>query len=185
MAPKWTPELNLRGSANFAPGSHIGEAVASLEALNQPSPLTGLAALIARGLEIADPDLKLGSLLSDKAAALYPQTLTRCVPDLTTSDSFGGIAPSELFRDGADLSAATKAANANDPEDLKLKPAPVLVEQGSSDTTVLPPFTDSLVKRLRDGGAKARYKRYESVGHADIVSAAADDATAWIAARLK
>ncbi len=43
------------------------------------------------------------------------------------------------------------ALNENDPETLKLR-APVQIEQGTADTTVLPLFTDQLVPKLKANG---------------------------------
>ena len=36
LAPKWTPELKLRGTVAFAPASHLGEQVPLLRRLTQP-----------------------------------------------------------------------------------------------------------------------------------------------------
>jgi hypothetical protein len=47
-------------------------------------------------------------------------------------------------------------------------------------------FTDQLVKDLNKNGAKGlTYKKYPGVDHGAITTAAAKDATAWIAQRLR
>ncbi len=61
---KWAPELTLRGTLAFAPASHIGDQAALLRALDQPSGVSGLAALILRGIDIARPDLNVQAVLS-------------------------------------------------------------------------------------------------------------------------
>ena len=54
-----------------------------------------------------------------------------------------------------------------DPSHLKT-PTPVLIEQGTGDTIVLPVFTDALARELRAAGAKVTYKRYPGLGHAGV-----------------
>ena len=49
---------------------------------------------------------------SDKAKALYPQIDAKCLLDLGKPDSFGGVAPSELFRPDAALEPFAAALDA-------------------------------------------------------------------------
>src|SRR4051812_2525176 len=179
LAKRWTPELSIRGTVAFAPASHLGEQGALLRSLTQPSGITGLAALILRGADTADAKLKLGSLMSPRAAALYPQTLTKCLGDLAKPSSFGALAPSELLRSDADINPLLKVLNANDPEVLTIR-TPLLVEQGKADTTVFPAFTDQLVQAYQQRGETLTYHTYDNVDHGGVVTSAAADATAWI-----
>ena len=125
------------------------------------------------------------SLLTERAQALYPQVDEMCLGDLTETDSFGGLAPAELFRPGVNLAPTIAALNANDPETLRLR-HPVQIEQGTADTTVLPLFTNQLVPKLKANGAKLTYKTYDGVDHAGAVlnRRAAADATKFVKARL-
>ncbi|HET6548869.1 MAG TPA: alpha/beta fold hydrolase, partial [Solirubrobacter sp.] len=165
LAPKWTPELKVRGTVAFAPVSHLGEQGALLRALTTPSNLSALAALIVRGIDIANPQLGIQGLLTDQAKLLYPQLDTKCLSDLAKPDSFGALAPANLFRPDADLAPVIAALNADDdPETLKIR-GPVRIEQGKADTTVFPNFTDQLVGELR---AKVSYKTYAGVDHGGV-----------------
>jgi pimeloyl-ACP methyl ester carboxylesterase len=186
LAPKWTPELTVRGTVAFAPVSHLSEQLPLARALKDPGPLTAFAVMIARGLDLADPALHVPSALSDKAAPLYPQVNQRCLPDLRAADSFGPIAPAEIFRDGADLTPAAHALDRlDDAENLTIR-TPVRIEQGTADTTVLPPFTDQLAQALEKRGTPLVYKKYDGVDHGGAVVAAAPsaDATSYITSRL-
>jgi fermentation-respiration switch protein FrsA (DUF1100 family) len=108
----------------------------------------------------------------------------RCLPELAAADSFGGLAPAELFRGDADLGPVTAALDAaDDPENLKIR-TPVRIEQGTSDTTVFPIFTDQLAQSLKGRGTPLVYRTYKGVGHGDVVTAAAKDAAAWLRSRL-
>ena len=79
LAPKWTPELKVRGTVALAPVSHLAEQLPLLGALTEPGGLSGLAAMILRGIDAAAPQLGVSDSLGDRAAALYPQTLTKCL----------------------------------------------------------------------------------------------------------
>src|SRR6478735_819828 len=153
LAGKWPPELDVRGTLALAPASHLGEQAGLLGALTSPSPLSGLAAMIVRGVDNEHQDLGIAALLSDRARALFPQVDEVCLGDLTKTGSFGGLAPSELFRPGVNLAPTIAALNANDPETLKIRSV-VQVEQGTADTTVLPLFTNQLAPKLKANGVK-------------------------------
>jgi pimeloyl-ACP methyl ester carboxylesterase len=184
LASKWTPELKVRGTVAFAPASHLGEQAGALRALTNPGGgLSAFASLIIRAADDAYPSLGLKNLLSDRAQALYPQTLTKCSPALGQPNSFGGLAPADIFTPQADLAPLIARVNANDPEDLRIK-TPVLVEQGKADTTVFPSFTDQLDQQYLADGVPVTYKTYEGATHTGVVTAAAADATAWIRDRL-
>jgi fermentation-respiration switch protein FrsA (DUF1100 family) len=126
-------------------------------------------------------------LLSDRAAALYPQTLTQCLGALASPSSFGGIAPADLLRQGADLQPLVSAlSQLDDPEDLRIR-TPVQIQQGTADQTVYKLFTDPLVDEYKRHGIKVTYKTYEGVTHGGAVTDArsAADATKYIRARFR
>ena len=89
LAPKYTPDLKIRGTVAFAPVSHLSEQTALLPGLKSPSGLSGLVAMILRGIDIARPSLNVAGMLNDPAAALYPTTLTQCLGKLSSTSSFG------------------------------------------------------------------------------------------------
>jgi acetyl esterase/lipase len=186
LANRWTPELKVRGTLALAPANHLGEQAGLLTALTTPGPLSGLAALIVRGIDVSRPDLNVPALLSERARALYPQVDEVCLGDLNQPGSIGGLAPADLFVPGADLAPVIAALNANDPETLKIRSGVVQIQQGRADTTVLSPFTDQLATELKGNGAKVTYKTYPGVDHVGAVldRAAARDATKFVKARL-
>jgi pimeloyl-ACP methyl ester carboxylesterase len=186
LAPKYTPELNVRGTVAFAPANHVGEQFSLARSLNSPGGgTTGLGSLIIRGADVADPALGIGTLLSPQAMALYPQTLTDCLDKLDQSTSWGGLAPSQIFRPDADLNPLLAFLNKDvDPEGLTIK-TPVRVEQGVSDTTVFKIFTDQLVSDYTQRHVPVTYKTYDGIDHTHVVTGKpAADATKWIRGRL-
>jgi pimeloyl-ACP methyl ester carboxylesterase len=185
LAPKWTPELTVRGTVAFAPASHIAELVSLVRSVGTPGGgLSSEGALVIRATDDVKPALGLPSLFTDKFTALYPETLTKCQPQLSQSDSVGGLAPAEFFKDDADLTGLVSTIEKSDPENLTVKTS-LDVEQGSADTTVLPGLTDQLVKELRGRKAKVEYRKYKNASHGGVVVAAADHATKYLKRRLK
>jgi pimeloyl-ACP methyl ester carboxylesterase len=185
LAPKWTPELKLRGTVAFAPASHISELVSLVGTQKTPGGgLSSEAALVVRGVDDFNPGLNISSAFTDKFAALYPETLTKCQPQLSQSDSVGGLAPSEFFKENTDLAPLTAALDVSDPENLKIK-SPVAVEQGGADSTVFPGLTQDLVKQYRGRGTKVDYKEYKGVSHGAVVVSAADHATKYLKKHLR
>ena len=185
IAPRWTPELQIRGTVAFAPASHLAEQAKVIPAINVPSPGTSaLVSLIVRGLDTADPALHVTSTLSPAAAALYPQTLTECLAQLAEPSSFGGLTPAQIFAPGASIAPTAAALDRfDDPEILHIR-TPVLIEQGLADTTVLPGFTIELAKQLQLKHAPVSLRTFPGVTHGGIVSAGASDALAFIRHRL-
>jgi pimeloyl-ACP methyl ester carboxylesterase len=184
LAGKWAHELDVRGTVAFAPASHISEQIPALRAVHSAGGgLSGLIAIILRGVDTFRPGLGVQSLLSDQARALYPETLSKCLPALGQADSFGALAPSDMVRSDADLTRVAAALDTSDPENLAIR-TPLDVEQGKADTTVIPALTDQLVKQLQDRGAKVVYRTYDNTSHGGVVVTAADHATAYIKKRF-
>jgi pimeloyl-ACP methyl ester carboxylesterase len=187
LAGKWTPELNVRGTVALAPVSHLAEQLPLLDALKDPGGLSGLAAMILRGIDVAAPQLGVGGGLADRAAALYPLTLTKCLGQLDAADAYGGVAPADLLRPDVDTAPISTALSQRaDPEELKIR-TPVRIQQGEADTTVFKAFTDPLVADYRKRGVKVTYKTYPGVDHGGAVKDAksASDATSYIKSRLR
>jgi pimeloyl-ACP methyl ester carboxylesterase len=186
LARRWTPELRVRGTVALAPASHIGEQAALLRSLTAPGGLTGLVSMIIRGLDVAEPGLGVSSGLSERAAALYPRTLTECLGELGSPGSFGALAPSEVIRPDVDVAPVVAALNRHDPDALRI-PTHVRIQQGTADTTVFKAFTDPLVADYRRRGVRVSYKTYEGVSHGGVVTDArsARDATRYIRSRLR
>lgn len=183
LAPSYTPELKIRGTVLYAPASHIKDQSGLLDSLTTPNPLSALIASIFRGADAAYPQLKIRSLLTDKAAALYPSVDEKCLGELSGSGSFGGLAPSELLREGTDRGPLLAAADKSDPENLAIK-TPLLIAQGGDDGTVFPVFTDQLVDELKQKGAKVTYKKYPGIDHGGIPEAGRKTGRAFLKTRV-
>jgi pimeloyl-ACP methyl ester carboxylesterase len=178
LAPRYTPDLHLMGTVAFAPASHTAEEAGALRSVTSTG-LTGLAAMILRGISVADPSLDINAILTPQGAALYPQTLTKCLAQLDQPNSFGGLPLDQLISQSADLTPEIKELALNDPDNLKIK-GPVLIEQGLADTTVIPAFDQQLSQELAHNGAKVTYHTYPGATHGGVLTAAAKDATSFL-----
>ena len=182
VAKRWAPELKLRGTIAYAPASHLKEQAQGLSALTSPSSLSALAALIFEGAISQDPQLEPKLLLNPPPLALFPQVDQTCLPELSQSDSFGGIAPADLLRDDADTTRLLAYLGSQNP--AVRTSAPILILQGTADTTVFPIFTGQLNDELVALGDQVTYTEYPGVGHGEIPFAAADEALSFIEKRL-
>ncbi|MDX6606790.1 MAG: hypothetical protein QOD14_1330 [Solirubrobacterales bacterium] len=176
-ASNWTPRLRLRGTVAFAPASHILDQAALLPALNQPSPLTALATLTLNGASTQSSAINVNALLSDEVLQFYPLLQSQCLSQLAQSNELGGIPPSHLERSGADPSALNPVLAAMNP--LVTTAAPILIAQGTADTTVFPNYTDKLNTELVNAGDQVTYKKYPGVNHGGVVTAGEPDALAF------
>jgi pimeloyl-ACP methyl ester carboxylesterase len=184
-ARRWVPDLRLRGTVALAPASHLEEQFRLTRSLSNAG--GGLGAFVALGLRAVDtvaPQLYLPELLTDRARALYPQTLRRCLDTLGAPDSFGGLPLNEILRGDAQLDPLFSFVGAQDPESLKVN-SRVRILQGSADGTVFASFTSQLVSDYQTRGTKVAYTLYDGVTHAGVVEAGGADATRWIKRRLK
>lgn len=182
LADDWAPGLKLKGTAAYAPASHLKTQAELLPSLTSPSGLSALAALIVKGASTVTDEVKINKLLTPPAKSLYPQTEQTCLPQLAESDSFGGMAPADLLKNNADTTVLYEVLDAMNPA-VKIGP-PVFLAQGSADTTVFPFFTDQLNGELDALGDDVDYKTYPGVNHGEIVAAAEDDALDFFEQRL-
>jgi dienelactone hydrolase len=184
-APKYVPELKLRGTVAFAPASHLKTQFQLSTGISAPG--GGLGAIVALGLraiDSADSSLGVPNFLTPDALALYPQTKTLCYDALSQSDSFGGLPLNDILKSGQDLTPLLNTIGESDPEHLRMR-TPVRIEQGTADATVIPAFTQQLVDEYKTNGVKVVYKTYDGVSHGGVVDAGAKDATSYIKSRLR
>lgn len=176
-ASTWTPKLRLRGTVAFAPASHILEQVPLLPALTTPSPLTALATMILDGASTQSSAIDVNRILSDEVLPFYPLLQSQCLEQLATSSELGGIPPSHLMRSGADLSPVNPVLAAMNP--LVRTAAPILIAQGTADTTVFPVYTDQLNNELVNAGDQVTYNKYPGADHVGVVTSGETDALAF------
>jgi pimeloyl-ACP methyl ester carboxylesterase len=184
LAPRYTPELKVRGTVALAPYSHLGEQLPLVAALKAPNPISTFAMFFTRGLELARPSLHVRAGLSETANARYGQLDRRCVDEVKPGP-FDDIAPADLFKPGTNFADDIRALEQlTDPENLTIR-TPVRIDHGTADTRTFPVFSEQTVAAYRARGTRVTYKVHEGVSHTGVLKAAADEATAWISRRLR
>jgi alpha-beta hydrolase superfamily lysophospholipase len=182
-APTWAPELQLLGGVAEAPGAFISPFILSMTKATAATPAFAFAVLFMEAAASVDPNVKLDRVLTPAALAMLPQTEARCAGGLYHADSFGGLVPAAAFRSDADLAPLMHVAAANDA--VQLSPAlPLLLLQGTADTTVPQVSSDTLDKALCAKGETVKYELYQGRTHRQVVPASADDALGWVQARF-
>jgi len=179
LAPTWTPELKVKGTVPFAPVSHIEDQTGLLANVGLTG-FSGLVAMIMRGIDVYDPGANVSAALTPQAAALYPETLTKCLPDLQKANAYGSIPLNQMVLPGTDLSRVIADEKANDEAFLKIK-TPLLIEQGLADSTVFPAYTKQMQTELVADGVQSTLHTWNGIDHGTVVKGApALDAIAYI-----
>ncbi len=187
----------LRGAVSFTPVTQTATELKLLRNVPLRVPLvtdgfSSLAGLLIGGASTVDPVLK-GMLtnggLSQAALAKLPHIEQRCLPGLSASDSWGGLAPGAIpGKRGAEAVKRLAAVlTTNDPAGLTIRSGlPVRIDSGILDLVAPLPFTDALASRYRSNGVDLTYKRWLG-GHPEVVKEgfAAGPAVAWMLARLR
>jgi pimeloyl-ACP methyl ester carboxylesterase len=182
-APRYTPELQLRGTVAFAPASHLDEQIPLTTSLTQPNAgLTALVATIGAGLDTAyaAQGFAPSSVMTPAGVQLVATAKAKCLGQVAADATAQNLTPASLFQPNADFTQLRKLLDAQDPTNLTIR-SRVLIEQGAADTTVIPLFTDDLAKQLAARKTPLTYNKVPGVDHAGITAkAGAADATKFI-----
>ncbi|KAA1378464.1 lipase family protein [Aeromicrobium fastidiosum] len=193
---KLIPGMHLRGVHAITPVTQMDALIRLLRPLPvaaQPltGPLVALAALIIKGQAVEDPaieELALGGGLAPRAAALWDHLETRCLEELGKSDSWGGLAPSQLLGSRGEqlMGAVVDKLVADDVRRLSLRHVPVRIDEGLVDAVAPLVFTEQLVRTYRSQGITVTHRRWVA-GHSATNSDAhsVPSASQWIVARLR
>lgn len=160
------PGLKLKGVFAYAPASHIYDQRVAIGGLGEKSSgLTGLAVMILDSAA-REAGVDTESLVTDKVAKLLGVLKSGCSPEITKA--FSKIAPRDILKPGADMTAVDKVLKAMNP-DVKI-PVSVLVLQGSFDQTVFSVFTKNLVRELDGKGNEVEFAQFNGLTHSTIVT---------------
>lgn len=196
IGPRRAPGLSFRGTAAFAPASHIKDIVELARNFKTVSPLTAdfsaLGSLILEGAAVAEPSLWTAYRdggLSPEALALMPDTQKFCLEDLAGPDSFGGIAPGKLEGPKANqyLPDVYEVLDRNDPRTLNLDGIEVRLDQGANDLVVWPSHTAAVADALEGSGAEVTYEVWPGGTHENItdLAFAASASADWLISNLR
>ncbi|MEX1906727.1 lipase family protein [Janibacter sp. Y6] len=172
----YAPDLDLQGIAAIAPPSQLRRALTTsirddLDRSTFLGPLLSSAAAVA--------GVPRDRVFSARGVALLPQLEDRCLEGLSAQDSFGGVRTGDLVRPGVDLTPVERVVADNDASALTPE-VPVLVVQGTADTTVPVILTDALARQWRADDVDLTYRRVAGKGHVDVLEDARTSVDRWL-----
>lgn len=179
LAESWAPELDLVGTVAFAPGAMFENTYGPIDEIIARV----LGVMMLYGWATENPQLIPTDYASPTVAAAADSVLpTGCLGEISAALA---VIPADGYwiHDPISTEPARSAVLANDVGHVAA-PSPLLVLQGTADTTVVPERTRDLMVRLCDTGQVTEYTEYEGAGHGDIGVAAGAQAVDWVAARF-
>ncbi|MEZ5651953.1 MAG: alpha/beta fold hydrolase [Burkholderiaceae bacterium] len=194
------PELSLVGTVAIAPASNIRASGDLLQSVIvdtgrsiQERVQAGVGRLLFSSLILAaipatDPGFDPASAFGGAATSLAGTAATACLTDLSAAVQSlvqpaivgSGSIDSLLPPASLNLPAVSNYLAANEPGNRDTG-APVLLLQGSADTTVFPMFTQALNATLTGAGNATTYTEFAGATHTSIVAASATDAATFLA----
>ncbi|MFZ4518007.1 MAG: alpha/beta fold hydrolase [Microthrixaceae bacterium] len=182
-AATYAPDLDLVGVAVDAPGGDLSAAFRAQE--SNPKYWTVLAFILqAYANEYGVPAETLQGLLTPPAQAAFAKFVAVCpvAPDTQSErlDLVRALAGIDRFfaTDPLTTGPWSSLLSQNSPGGAPI-PAPVRINQGSTDDLSLPDLTRAQADRLQQTGTSVDYVVYPGIGHPGIGAAAATDTLDW------
>ncbi|MCH5642727.1 MULTISPECIES: lipase family protein [unclassified Gordonia (in: high G+C Gram-positive bacteria)] len=178
LAPRYAPELALKGTVAIAPASQIENVIPLLlpgtPDLGRYNGFAGLALYVLSGLEHARADLNVDDRLTPAGRSWVARVRNLCVGQLASAlrEVTPGTLVAKPLTDPAFVAAL---------RDYTTVPAggygtPVLIEHGDSDLTIPMPFSVALTAQMRAAGTDVRLITYPGQGHPGVTRAGMMDA---------
>ncbi len=181
LAPTYAPDLDVVGVAAAAPATN-------LTTILKIAP-TATGGVLAFELEAAwtwaqtYDDLPAADVFTAKGIAAAPGLLAGCLRDTDKALNAQHLTGASLFNPGIVSDPVVLShAEANDPGRVRT-PVPMLVVQGTADTTVPPVLTDAYVQKMACPiGDTIDYEKFPGITHGEIPVAAAATVLAFLSA---
>ena len=187
LAPSYAPELHVAGVVAAAPATGLSSilAVATSPSVGQgilvfTMPTAYTWARTYRDLPLSDIFTPEGEQI---AASVVPQG---CFNAVVAAVAAQHLTPQAVFRPGASSNPAVIAhARRNDPGQVRTR-APMLIVQGTADTTVPPALTDAFVtQKACPVGDRVDYLHVAGATHGTVVFVSAPTIARWMTDRLR
>jgi acetyl esterase/lipase len=179
LAASYAPELDVLGVAAAAPAAdveHILPLAASI------SGGAGYLAMGIQGFHAAYPEADPAAVLSPDAQAKSEAATTQCAGEVM--DAFQGTSgPEVLAHDPLTIPVIQTLLHQNSAGNRPAG-APVLIVQGSADTTIPKVLTDAFDAKACAAGDTVDYRVYDGATHGTVIVAAQDDVVAWLKDRV-
>lgn len=178
LAPVHAPELDHLGTVSMAPAAMFMDNYGPLDVI-----VTRVVeAMGVMGADANHPDINASDYLSPEAMEVMKVVETGCLPEIITAmlqtpfDTFYKVDPKTAEPARSWLMGSDVGRYRTD--------SPVLLVQGTADTTVFPARTRDLFARMCSTGQVTEYVEYQGAGHGNIGSIAGPDIDAWLGDRI-
>ncbi len=186
LAPTYAPDLHIAGVVAAAPATGLSTILGVVTTsvgqgiLEFTIPVAYTWAKTYRDLPLSDLFTPAGASV---AASVVPQG---CLPALISAIGSRHLTAASIFQPGAATNPVVVAhAKMNDPGRTKTG-APMLVVQGTADTTVPPALTDEYVTTMACPiGDTIDYLHVTGATHGTVVNVSVPTIVAWMTARLR
>jgi alpha-beta hydrolase superfamily lysophospholipase len=179
LAKSYAPELDVLGVVAAAPAADVEHI------LPLAGSISGGAGYLVMGVEgyhAAYPDADPESVLTANALAKADVATTACAG--AVMDAFRGVSgPALLAHDPLSIPAIQRLLHQNSAGNRPAG-APLLIVQGTADTTIPKVLTDAFTTKACAAGDTVDYRTYDGATHGSVIDAAADDVVAWLKDRV-
>jgi pimeloyl-ACP methyl ester carboxylesterase len=186
LAPTYAPDLHVIGVVAAAPATNLSSIVQnSISTSYSQSILLFTVPALLTWSETYN-DLPASDAFTSSGATLARSLVdTGCLTQLAAAITSRHIAPQEIFSPGVDSNSVVAShAKLNDPGRTRTA-APVLVVQGTADTTVPAFLTDMYVQNMACPiGDTIDYLHVNGATHSTVLTEAQSPVLAWMLARV-
>jgi pimeloyl-ACP methyl ester carboxylesterase len=179
LASSYAPELDLLGVVAAAPVADVEDI---LPLAGDVDGAAGYLAMAVQGFHAAYPDADPASVLSPEAEAKSDIALTQCAG--AVMDAFQGMSGAAVMAHDPLSIPSVKALLHENSAGNRPAGAPLLIVQGTADTTIPQALTDTFDKKACAEGDTVDYRTYAGANHGSVIIAAQDDVVAWLKDRV-
>jgi dienelactone hydrolase len=179
LASSYAPELDVLGVVAAAPAADV-ERILPLA-----GNISGAAGYLVMGIEgyhAAYPEADPASVLTPDALAKAEVATTQC-SDAVMAAYQGESGPSVLGHDPLSIPSIVTLLHTNSAGNRPAG-APLLIVQGTADTTIPKFLTDAFTTKACAAGDTVDYRTYDGATHGTVIPAAQDDVVAWMKDRV-
>ena len=186
IAPTYAPELHIAGVVGAAPATGLSTIMSVATSPSTGQEILEFTMPVAYTWARTYRDLPLSDLFTPRGIQMAASVVTHgCLPAVIRAIGTDHLTPASVFQPGAATNPALVAhAKLNDPGHTR-EDAPMLIVQGTADTTVPPALTDAYVKDLACPiGDTVDYFHVTGATHTTVVTLAEPQILHWMMDRL-
>lgn len=179
LAKSYAPELDVLGVVAVAPAADVEHILPLAGSINGGA---GYLVMGVEGFDAAYPDADAESVLTPDALAKANVASAACAG--AVMEAYQGVSgPAVLATDPLTIPSLQTLLHQNSAGNRPAG-APLLIVQGSADTTIPKVLTDAFVVKACAAGDTVDERVYDGATHRTVIDAARDDVVAWLKDRV-